>query len=227
MNLPIFVCPFDKTLLRRFASLTVVVRVDRPARVPDAVAAAKDSESALFCVILESACPLDEIEFGDDLKDTPLAVMAPSLGKFRNLARHLDRLKGLNMRVYLPCDSAENITSLRILSSVGIRGCAVIGNGKTDWEALTDLMTYAVLEPVPHASIEPFATIAARYDPQAWLDWGCVLFEDPRRFLHVDRRGRIALSRRELEESKFIAQDLSELSGEAEHPAVRERLDTR
>jgi hypothetical protein len=225
MNLPIFVCPFDPTLLRRFTGAAVVVRVDRPARVADAVAAAEDSGNALFCVILDSACPLDQIEFGDDLKDTPLAVRAPSLGKFRNLVRHLDRLKRLDLRVHLPCDRAGNITGLRILSSVGLRGCAVIGNGKTDWEALADLMTYAVLEPVPHASIEPFATIAARYDPQACLDWGGVQFEDPSRFLHMDRQGRIALSRRELEESKFIAQDLSELSGQAQHPAVRERLD--
>jgi hypothetical protein len=227
MNLPIFVCPFDPALLRRFAGDSVAVRVDRPARIAEAAAAARDSENTLFCVILDSACPLDEIEFGEDLNDTPLAVMAPSLGKFRNLVRHLDRLKRLNLQVYLPCDRAENVAGLRILSSVGIRTCAVIGSGKTDWEALADLMTYAILEPVPHAAIEPFAAIAAGYDPQAWLDWGGAQFEDPSRFLHVDLQGRIALSRAELEESKFIAQDRSELSAEAEHPAVRERLDAR
>jgi len=224
MKWPVFVIPFDRRLLRRLAGAGVAVRVDRPAQVADAVAAVRDSGSVLHSVILDSRHSLAEIEFGDDLKDTPLAVMTPSLGKSRNLTGHLDRLSRFNLQVHLPCDRAANIAGLRTLSSAGVRCCAVIGNRKTDWAALTGLMTYAILEPTPHAAIEPFATIAARYDPRFWLDWGGVEFEDPRCFLHVDRRGRVALSRRELKRSKFIARDVSELSGPAQHPAVRERL---
>ena len=126
-------------------------------------------------------------------------------GRFRDLARHLDRLRKLNLRVYLPCDHADNLASLRILSSVGIPCCADFRDGGTDWEALADLATYAVLERTPHAAMEPFAFMAANYHSADRLDWGRVFFDDPRHFLHLSEDGRVALSQAELAEGRFVA----------------------
>ena len=171
----------------------------------------RKSGNRLFCVIVESDRPLADMEFDDRHQGIPLAVMAPSLGRFRDLARHLDRLRTLNLRVYLPCDHPDNLTGLRILSSVGITCCADFRDGSTDWESLADLATYAVLERAPHAAIEPFAFMAANYPACRRLDWGRVFFDDPRHFLHLDAAGRVALSRAELAENRFVAHSLNEI----------------
>jgi hypothetical protein len=99
----------------------------------------------------------------------------------------------------------------------------VLGEGPLDWEALADLMTFAVLERTPHAAIEPFASIASHYDPSSFYEWGMIYFDDPRNFLHLDARGRVALSPSELLAGRFIAPSLSEIEAGEEYPARRER----
>jgi hypothetical protein len=184
----------------------------------------RKSGNLLFCIIVESDQPLADMECDDRHQGIPLAVMAPSLGRFRDLARHLHRLTTLNRRVYLPCDHPDNLTSLRILSSVGITCCADFRDGRADWESLADLATYAVLERAPHAAIEPFAFMAANYPACRYLDWGRVIFDDPRHFFHLDADGRVALSRAELAENRFVARSLNEIVVPAEFAPIRDRL---
>jgi hypothetical protein len=225
MNLPKIVCPHNKKLLRSLTGCTLAVRVNNINTITTAAADVRESGNNLFCVIFEAKCPLDGIEFREDLKGIPLAIMATSLRKFRNLARHLKILRELNLRVYLPCDKPKNIVGLRILSSVGIHSCAVFGDGNQDWEALSDLMTYAVLERTPHAAIEPFTFIASHYDPSSYLEWGSFYFNDPKHFLHLDAEGRVALSYAELIKKRFVAESISEIVAADEFPAIEERIE--
>jgi hypothetical protein len=202
----------------------VALRLNGCHGLAEAVDNVRKSGNTLFCVIVDADRPLAEMEFDDRHRGIPLAVMAPALGPFRDLARHLDRLRTLNLRVYLPCGHPENLAGLRILASVGIHCCADFRNGGTDWEALADLATYAVLERTPHAAMEPFAFIAANYPTAHRLDWGRVIFDDPGHFLHLDGDGRVALSQAELAEGRFVAHSLSEIEAPAEFPPIRERL---
>ena len=224
MNYPRLVCPNNEDLFRSFAGRSLAVRVDDPADTAEAAATVRASGNELFCVIIESNAPFSEIELLDDCKDIPLAVMAPSFGRFRDLAGRIGILRSGNLRVYLPCDTPGNLTGLRILSSVGIHSCAMPGTGPIDWEALADLMTYAVLERVPHASIEPFAYIASNYDPESRLEFGSVFFDDPRHFLHLDGSGRVALSRAELINGEFVARNVSEIDSPDDYPAIKRRI---
>lgn len=225
MNLPKIVCQHDRDLLQELTGHTVVVRAAEMGTVRTAAADVRKSGNNLFCVVLDSDRPLEDLELGEELKDIPLAIMAPSMGKFRRLAKQVKILRNLNIRFYLPCHDPENIVSLRILSSLGLSGCADFRQGKQDWDALADLMTYAILERTPHAPIEPFAYIALHYDPLATMDWSYVYFEGPRRFLHVDGKGRVALSHVELQNKEFIAQNLSEIFSTDEFPSIEERLE--
>ncbi len=224
MNLPRIVCPDSPSLLEGFTERTVAVRVNDPGQAAAAATRVRESGNRLLCVIIDSDSPLSNLELPADQKEIPLALMAPSLGKFRRLARRLNLWRDCNLRVYLPGNNPENLIGLRILSSVGIHGGAVLGNGRMDWEALSDLMTYAVLERVPHAPIEPFQFIASHYDPAAYLEWSSVYFDDPRQFLHLDAEGRVALSHAELSQNRFIAANLADLAEPTECPAIRERL---
>jgi hypothetical protein len=223
MSLPRLVCPNDPQLLTGLGGHPVAVRVNDLALAAGAAANVRESGNALYCVIVEASAPLAELEFDAEHKGVPLAVMVPSMAKFRDVVPKLDLMRELNLRVYLPCDDAENLTAMRLLSSVGVHTGADFAKGVADWDALSDLMTYAVLGRVPHASIEPFTFIATNYDPQSYLDWGATQFDDPRRFLHLDENGRIALSRAALAAGAFAAQSVAELGESTEFPAIRAR----
>ena len=224
MGFPRIVCPDNENLLQSFTGRTVALRLNDCHGLTEAVKNVRQSGNNLFCVIVTSDRPLADIDFDNYPDDIPLAVMAPALGRFRDLARHLDRLRKLNLRVYLPCHHADNLAALRILSSVGIHCGADFRDGGTDWEALADLATYAVLERAPHADMEPFAFIVANYPAAHRLDWGRVFFDAPGHFLHLNADGRVALSQAELDEQRFVAHNLNEIEAPAEFPPIRERL---
>jgi hypothetical protein len=177
----------------------------------------------LFCVILDCDRALSRIDFPDEPITVPVAVMAREFGAFRALAKHIDVLCNSNLRVYLPCDNANNLAGLRILSSLGVHACAQTNRRPLDWEALTDLMTYSVLGRTAHAPIEPFAFIAANYDSRSILDWSAIEFDDPERFLHLNEHGQVALSSDELQSGAFIAQDVRSIDSPAAAAAIRER----
>lgn len=223
MSSPRFVCPHSKALLRSFTGRAVAVRVSDIADVGAAAADVRDSGNELFCVIVETGLPLSDIALREDQLSIPLAIMTPSMGSFRALARGVDALRRSAVRVYLPCNNADNLAALRILSSLGIHVCAAFVTSANDWEALTDLMTYALLGRSPHASIEPFSFIAANYDPHSNLSWGLVEFDDPARFLHLDEDGRVALSRDELRRGIFVAQGIGDVGSPAVAAAISER----
>ncbi len=223
MNSPRFVCPNDAGLLRSFTGRAVAVRVGDVADIVAATANVRESGNELFCVIVETNRPLSDLEFRDDQLSIPLAIMTPSFGNFRDLARKVDAWRRSAIRVYLPCNNPDNLAALRILSSLGIHGCAQFVTGANDWEALADLMTYAVLGRNPHASIKPFAFIASNYNPHSILPWGSIEFDDPTHFLHLDENGWIALSRDELERGIFVAQGIDEVESPALASAVSER----
>jgi hypothetical protein len=204
MKFPHIVCPNCEILLQSFTGRTVVLRLESSENLAAGLENLRKSGNILGGVILETDHPLADLAFADCPRDLPLALYTPALGNFRDLARHLDRLRQLNLRVYLPADKNDNLTSLRILSSVGIHAGAVFAHG-TDWEYLADLATYALLGRAPHAAIEPFAFIAANYRPGQNLNWGSVFFDEPRHFLHLDIHGRVALSPVELAGQRFVA----------------------
>ncbi len=223
MKSPRFVCPYDRRLFRVLNGHAVAARVGDAAEIKDAAAAVRESGNVLFCVIVQSDRPLSEIELRDDHRDIPIALMAPAMGSFRSVAKRIDLLRRLNLRVYLPCNAADNLSALRILASLGIHGCVTFVTGPKDWDALADLMTYAVLGRAPHASREPFSYIAANYDRHASVDWRLIEFDDARRFLHLDQSGRIALSADELRRGVFAAQSVGDVST----PALIKAIDDR
>jgi hypothetical protein len=217
------VCPHERALIDRLEGRTVCVRVDA---ARDIIAAAADvrRHNTLSCVICDLAIPIEEIEVEGDWQGVPIALMAPSVGRFRNIAKKVGALRKLNLRVYLPGE-ANNLNGARTLASLGIPVCLDF-EVKPDWEALADLMTYALLGPVPHAPIDPFQTIADGYRQTArTADWGRVFFDDPSRYLHLDAEGRIALSRRELLAGDFIAGDVSKLDSPEVKHAIEERTE--
>lgn len=223
MSLPRLLCPLEPDLLAGLHDRTLVIRVDDPDLVTTAAAAAAASGNRLLAVEVEVDVPLAETDLREEWIGLPLAINVPAAGRFRNVRPKLDLLRRLNVRIGLPASSPANLAALRVLASVGVPGCARFADGDVDWDALADLMTYAVLGPRPHAPIEPFCHIAENHDPARHVRWGVVWFDDPTSYLHLDSRGRVALSRTELEAGSFIAPDIRAMADPADIPAFRQR----
>jgi hypothetical protein len=220
--------PFDGTLIARLSDRVLVVRVDDPSDVVTAVECVRSSTNRLSMVILDSSVPLEDVPFDESWDGIRLAVFAPKMGEFRNLVRRLSPIREIKPTIYLSAGDPENLTALRILSSVNVRCAAVLGgDDPVDWDGLTDLMTYALAGSVAHGPIEPFSTISGRYRSNGWIEWGPVFFDDPGDFFHLDPDGRIALSRRELLDKDFIEQDIERLDEVIGSAAYRERVDIR
>jgi len=221
MNSLKLVCPSEPALLERLEGRTLCVRVNSPDAIAPAAKLAR-RHNQLFCVIWDCAVPIEDIQIEDTWRGIPLALMAPSAGRFRGLAGRMRALKSLNLRVFLP-SSSVNLIGARLLSSVGIPICVMFADEDApDWNALADLMVYALLGMAPHAPVEPFETMAECYRRESRSEnWGRAWFDDSSRYLHVDAQGRVAVSRRALLAQHFVADDIDAL----ETPAVRQAID--
>lgn len=86
MNAIKLVCPNNRALIDRFERRSLCVRVDA---AQDIVATAENARARnnLFCVIWDSKIPIEDIDGCDDWQNIPIALMAPSVGRFRNLQK--------------------------------------------------------------------------------------------------------------------------------------------
>lgn len=208
MSFPSLVCPYDLSLLKGLSGRTLVVRVDDPALIEEAAAAVQNSGNRLAHLKVDFPQPLDQFPFRPEWAGLPLALYVPALGRFAGLADRLGLMRSIDLRVYLPAGSSENLAALRILSSVGIRTFAEFDANEPPWQDLADLMTYAALGRARHAAIEPFSYIASNYRAQEYTPWGALYFDDPRQFLHLDQGGRVALSQPQREAGEFLPEGI-------------------
>ena len=203
MNLRTLICPYEPELINGLSDREIGVRVDSPSMVSGAAEVVRNSNNRLLCVILDSAQPVDAVPWEDGWKGIPILLTAPATGEFRRLVHKLPLLKSLNLKIYLNA-TAENIRDVRILSSLGVSCALRIAPGAVDWEALADLMTYALCARAPHAPIDPFDYIARKYDARMHLKWGAVYLDDADRYFHLDKEKNVALSAKEALAGQFI-----------------------
>lgn len=197
------VCPFEVPLLERVPGRSVVVDLDDISEIPRVMAETARLEQHIHCLRVQCEGALSSISFEAVPPDVPLALHVPSLGAVPELIAKLPLLRERNIRVYLPATSKENNTALRILASLGIAS-AVVFSEESDWEALRDLLTYALLGLVPHAAIDPFDYLAERYDRARRNNFASVYFDNPETYLHLDADGHVALTAEDLAEGRFL-----------------------
>ncbi len=212
MNSHVLVCDFDEKLISRFQHRSFVLRMDNPDFVTHAVKVVQEKNS-LYTVWLHTEAPLSRLNITELGKSStvPFYLEVTGLGNFRESIKNIRLLCGLKGIVVLPEDAPGSYRDLKILSSLFVPCGIIFRNRCPDWDSLADLMSYSVYTKVPHAPIQPFHFIISNYDTQKRIDFDSVHFEDPSRFLHIDIKGRIALSREELEKEEFISIDLENL----------------
>lgn len=220
MAWPHFVLPFEQPLIADLRNRDLVVIVENPEEILAAVAAVQASDNRLDCIMLRWHQPLDALAWSESWGGVPLVVEAAALGKLHRLSDHLELIRRLELRVDLPLASAAQAVNLQILASLGIPCRAVFGTD-IDWDAAADLMTYAMIGRCAHAPIEPFAFIAEHFDQDRYRGWGEVSFDEPDRYLHVDRDGRVALFPPTAQSPTLLHEDIRRLGDVTELPAYQ------
>lgn len=205
------VCPFDEDLMSILGSRSLVPRLTSLDDIPRAVEAVGRSGAHLHCLLVKTQAPLTALTFKEEWMDIPIALYVSSLGRFPQFVKQLPLLRQLNLRVYLPTDSKENYSSVRIISSLGIETAVIFREEGLDWKLISDLMSYAYFARAPHAPIAPFDYMAARYHRHQRNDFSSVYFDDPRTYLHLDEKGQVALTSADLLAGKYIAQSIDDL----------------
>lgn len=218
----VWVAPPEPALLGRLRGAPAVLALDDVRRLRPAVHAARDAGVDVRCVSIRSAAAVTAHRPDDAWRETPIVLRARRLGPLRELLRLHRDFARLGVRVFLPADP-ENLRAVRIAASLGV-ACGVELGDAVDWKALSDLAAYALLGLVPHAPVSPFAELADRWVPTGRVDFGHALLEDPTRYLHLDREGRVALGEAELAAGSFLAERFEDLVPE-EHAAYRERVE--
>ncbi len=214
----ILVCPFDRELLARFDNQALVVTVDNVDAIHQANNAMSGTRNKIRVIRVTPGCSLGEISFKDDWKKIPLAFYVEELGAWPMVARQLGLMRALNIRVYLPACPRENLTAARMLSSLGI-SCALHFNGASpDWDLMADLATYALLGRVKHGAIDPFDCLAEEYQPNQRTSFQAVYFNDPRKYLHVNRAGAAALTAEDLAANRFLVDRFEDVTDLDQHP---------
>jgi hypothetical protein len=224
MKVPTLICPYSRPLLDQIYGYGIAVKVDHCEDISRAAEDIRSSGRTLVSVLIEVEKPLGTVNFQEDWQGIPIALSVPEVGNYRDISNKIKRMRDLKIHVYLPAGNRENLTGSRILASLGVTCCLVFGEVPPNWEALSDLMTYSLFGINKHAPIEPFNYISEHYKPGANVDWGSVYFDGGREFLHLDGKGRVALSQRELLKGSFIAEDIPTIKTPLENKKYRKGI---
>ncbi|MCK5506246.1 MAG: hypothetical protein KAJ10_13860 [Thermodesulfovibrionia bacterium] len=220
------VCPFNEELINSLRGESLVININTFDEISAVVDIVKQSQAHLHCLKINTNVPVSSIPFHKDWMNIPIALYASRLGRFSDFGRRIPVIRQLNLRIYLPSNDKEAYTGIRILSSLGIEAAITMTEGDVNWELLSDLMSYAYFGLIPHAPIAPFGYIATNYNPQNRTDFGAVYFDDQHQYLHLDVKGRVALSQRDLDEGNFIAQKIHDIGDLAQNDKYGIRLNS-
>lgn len=211
------VFPFQEDLVPGMRGLSVIPRIGTLDDIPITLNALYAVGAQPRCLLVESKEPLVKVRIIDGLAGVPIALQVPALGPLTEFFRMLPGLRQLNLRIYMPPTAEGNLTSLRILSSLGFETAVLFEGGEPDWDGLSDLMIYSFFGSVPHAPIAPFGYLLDHFDQAGRNEFGAVYFDDPRSFLHVDEQGRVALSGVDLRRGHFLSDSIEELGDDIEN----------
>jgi hypothetical protein len=211
MDFQNIVLPYEPSLIESLEGrdAELIVHVGDVSEIVPAADDVLSSRNRLGSIVARTDRTLDLLDFSEEWEGIPVTLYSPGPGSFRDLQRKYDLVHRLNLRPFFPADGKEAVVGLQTLASTGLQ-CGVDFNvDSPNWDALIDLATYVILMTTSHAEVEPFSYLVEKYDPHDFNDWSSAYFDDPNDFLHLDSRGRPALTYADLAAGKFIAENIS------------------
>lgn len=195
----IFVVPFNEAVIRKTAGRTLAVRTRDPGDIGGIAAAV--SGDRLHCIEV-TADSLAGLDLKKEWLGLPLVFRLKSAGRLLDVMPALENLRNSAARFYFPA-TPENITAVRVLSSLMLKTGLILDGAGADWDAMEDLLVYDSCGKTAHTSVEPFLYVYTEYKNQQ-ADYNELYLEKEGTFFHCDENGNIALSGAALGKGDFI-----------------------
>lgn len=219
---PVLVVPFDEGLLSKLKDQTLVVRLNQIEGLKEKRDIAC-KQNRLYCFKVNYNGPLTALRFEQDAREYPVSLYVKSLGVRRDFLAMVKMLRGLNQKIFLTTDRKDNFLDAQLASSLGISVGMFRGEKKVDWEKMNDLMTSFVYGKAKHAPVEPFNFVLTHYNPREITSYSTVYFDNPQKYLHMDKDGNIAFTHAEMVKGEFFA-TIDELDKIFENKKFEDRM---
>ena len=193
MDKHFIVCKYTPAILKYLSNKSVVFHISSLSQLEELKKNCADHKIHIHCIVYKTTKYLSDIKFSEEWMDLPIAVNTVAIGKLNILLRIAPILKKLNIRFYFSTSNKNCYSDIRILASLGYCCTLKIDGTTADWDAITELMTYSILNVVKHAEIYPFEYVSHYYDPLIKTDFSAVYFEDPERYLHLTNDKKLTL----------------------------------
>lgn len=210
------VCPFNEKLLAKLRQKAIVIHTN-DLNIIRYIDKEVNKSNKLHAIKIQTEKPLSAVAFSEDWKNIPLAIYSPEFGIYKDFLHQLHLIRKLNVRIFLSSHHDFNFIALRILSSLNISCGLYFDEGPQNWDAINDLMHYAIYSTTKHAPIEPFDYLAFHYEPSEYTDYSFVYFDNPTKYLHINDKEQIALTEKDLLSNNFIDEGICSLDNISEN----------
>jgi hypothetical protein len=191
-------CDYNPGMLKLIKGKSVVFYCDDFSALKSLHRGTDKNKIHIHCIVINTNTSLSDILFQEEWSRYPLAIESPSMGRVYKFLSKVNVIRKLNVRFYFSTKEPSCYKDIRILSSLGYATALFIDGEKADWQQLTDLMTYSLLNSGRHAEIHPFSYVSKYYHPHSRTDFDSVYFNDPERYLHINSKGTVFLKREDL-----------------------------
>lgn len=223
-NNHILVVEYDDSLFNEIEGYNLVVKIDNLSNIHN-IADSSKNKNSLHAILYENYFQtIASIDIDRSWNEMPLVFCLNSLGNFKNFVLQLPIIKTLNISFFFKCNNEDNFINLRILSSLNINCGLVLDQSLIHWELLLDLLTHSLYSKSKHKIIEPFKYIITNYKPQEYVDYSYVYFNDPRRFLHIDKKMNIALTHLDLVSGNFVGNGTNDINNIEKNETYKEKM---
>ncbi len=207
----ILVCDFEPEFINTFKGNAFVIKTSNPNQIED-INNITNQNNQLHCIWLQLNNKLSDLSINPEWKFIPISLFIEEMGDFRDIAPLVQILRNSNIRIFLNSDIPENYLSLQILCSLGIHCGLYFGSEKIQWDAFKDLLFYAAYAKRKVASIEPFQFVLDNYQINELTNWGSVYFNNPNRYIHIRKDGKIAANAFDLNNEIYLSESMQDIN---------------
>ena len=154
-------------------------------------------------VILRSAAPVIFSGIKKEFGKIPLVVFSRELGSKKLFLKNTESYKIQNVKYYLSSALKENFFSVKMISSLGIN-TGIYFDEQIEWDFMYELIEYSVKNGKTNAELQPLSFIINNYKNKE-IDYNDVYFNDPLKYLYINKEDYIFLNYRNFIENKPFA----------------------
>ncbi len=202
----IVVTDYNEDTIVKLQGYALVIYIDQLSDI-EKIRKVVQPPSKIHCVVYEAPNrTLSSININNDWKDIPIHLYLSGIGDFSKISYQIPILRELDIRIFFYASNSSAITDTQILSSLGIYSGLRLFNHQELWDEINDLLHYSIYGKVNHTAIEPFDFLCRNYNEEQFLNINNVYFNNPLRFIHINSKEEIFLTREDLCENTNLVE---------------------